>query len=269
MTDERALFERDGAHLVPTMMARGPWRPDALHGAAVAALLAGALEIPARTLTRICVDLVASVPFAPLTLEVADADGGRRVGRRTVALLAGGVVVARAQGVAIRETHLDLPPATSEVPNPFAGVPVPDLSSPRQGIVEQVGWEGFDSTAVSLAYLRGDARPAHTVCQYVNLLVPVVAGEPISAVSRAAVAADFGSSHTYRRLPFADWTFMNADLTVSLVRPPADGWVGLACTSLAGAHGAGITMATLADEHGVLGQSSQSLLVEARELQRA
>lgn len=39
-----SVFEADGHRFTPTEAARGPWNPDALHGAAVAALLAGSLE---------------------------------------------------------------------------------------------------------------------------------------------------------------------------------------------------------------------------------
>ncbi|WP_030172122.1 hypothetical protein [Spirillospora albida] len=46
-TDETALFERDGSRIVPRDRARGPWRRDALHGGAVAALLASAVDVPA------------------------------------------------------------------------------------------------------------------------------------------------------------------------------------------------------------------------------
>ncbi len=263
-TAARALFERDGDQLVPSELARGPWRPDALHGAAVAALLVSALDAPGRTLTRITFDLLASVPLAPLSIDAGAWEGGRRVTRKTVELRSAGVVVARAQGLSVRQTDLELPESRSEAPNPFAGVPVPDLSEPYRAAAANIGWESFDSAAVSLAWLRGAARPEHTVCQYVRLLVPVVDEEPTPAVARAVVAADFGSNHVYGQLPFDRWSFMNVDLTVNLARRPVGEWIGIMGTSITHRSGAGTTVSGLFDESGWLGQSTQSLLVEER-----
>ena len=57
---------------------------------------------------------------------------------------------------------------------------------------------------------------------------------------------------------------MNADLVISLSRPPVGDWVGIDCDGLVGATGTGQSVTTIHDEDGPLGRSSQSILVEPR-----
>jgi len=261
-SDAGALYVRDGAHVVPTELARGPWRRDALHGGAVAALLASALDLPGRTPVRVTFDLLASVPMAPLRLLVSPAEGGQRVARQTVTLLAGDVEVARAQALAIRHVDLDLP-ATLRPPDPFAGVAVPDLTRTRPKVRDLVGWTCFDSDAISARTLPVEL-PDYAMGIYVKLLVPVVAGEPTPSISRAAAAADYASSSLAGRMHFDSWSFMNADLTLHLSRVPADEWIGLAGTAVIDPNGSGLSVAQLFDPRGRLGQSIQSLVVESR-----
>ncbi|RAY16927.1 hypothetical protein DPM19_01820 [Actinomadura craniellae] len=261
----RALFERDGRLVVPTDHARGPWRPDALHGAAVAALLASAIDVPGRTPARITFDLLAPVPNAPMALAVTAPEGGQRVVRQTVTLLADDAPVARAQCVAVRRTELDLPEGALDHPDPFAGVPVPDLSRPRPGVSEAVGWECFDSGAVSMRGLKSPAPEPGSTGLWVNLLVPVVAGEPTPGIARVAAAADYASTATNVRLPYGRWTFMNAELSLHVAREPAGPWIGLTSTGVVQPNGCGFSMATLYDSAGRLGQSAQALVVEDRQ----
>jgi len=259
---EPALFERDGELLVPTEYARGPWRPDALHGGAVAALLASTLDLPGRTPVRVTFDLLASVPYSPLRLIVGAAEGGARVARQTVSLLSGDSEVATAQVLAIRHVDLELPPR-AEPPNPFEGVPLPDLARTRPKVAEMVGWTCFDSHAISARTLRR-SLPGYAMGIYVKLLVPVVAGEPTPSISRAAAAADYASSTLAGGMNFDAWSFMNADLTLHLSRIPDDSWIGLVGTAVIDPNGSGLSVAQLFDPNGRLGQSVQSLVVESR-----
>ena len=80
---------------------------------------------------------------------------------------------------------------------------------------------------------------------------------------RAVVAADFCNG-TSAVLDFREWTFINADLTVSLARQPVGEWILLDAESLIGPDGAGLAMARLADSHGYFGRAVQSLVIEKR-----
>lgn len=263
-TDDAALFERDGSRIVPRDPARGPWRRDALHGGAVAALLASAVDMPGWTPARITVDLLARVPATPLTLAVTPLEGGRRAVRQVVTLSADDAPVARAHCLAVRRTDLDLPDGVTDHPDPFAGVPVPDLDTPTPGAREAIGWECFDASAARIQPLHSPLLDDGSVGLWVNLLVPVVAGEPTPPIARVAAAADYGSAGTNARLPFDAWSFMNAELTLHLTRDPVGPWVGLVSTGVVQPVGCGLSTATLYDEAGRIGQSAQALVVEPR-----
>ncbi len=262
-TEGSALFERDGTTYLPTPLARGPWRPDALHGGAVAALLASAIDLPGRTVARVTFDLLAPVPNAALRLVAEPSEGGRRVARQSIALVAGDEVVAHAACVGVRQRELDLPVAAAE-PNPLADVDLPDLTQRRPSIADLVGWTCFDSAAVSVRTLRLPSAPPRSAGVFVNLLVPVVAGERTSPIARAAAAADYASSATDAHLPFDQWSFMNAELTLHMSRPPASPWIALLSTALIQPIGCGVSTALLFDADGRVGQAAQTLVVESR-----
>jgi Thioesterase-like superfamily len=65
-------------------------------------------------------------------------------------------------------------------------------------------------------------------------------------------------------LDFGDWSFLNADLTVSMAREPVGEWILLDAESWIGPEGAGLAMARLADEGGYFGRVVQSLVIEKR-----
>jgi hypothetical protein len=263
--DEPALFVPDGDRYLPCTSARGPWRPDALHGAAVAALLANAIDVPGATPTRLTFDLLAPVPCAPLTLRRDAPVGGSRVVRQTVALCHDDAVVAQVSCVAVARRELVLPEAaTQRVDDALAGVEIPDLSRPRRHVVDVLGWPSFDTEAVGLRRLRLPDAPQRGTAIAVRLLLPVVAGRPTSPVAQAAAAADYASNATDSMLPFTEWSFMNAELTVHLARIPDPAWTALLSTGQVEPNGCGLSAATLYDAYGRLGQASQTLVVEQR-----
>jgi hypothetical protein len=258
-----AIFIRDGETVIPQDAARGPWDPNALHGSAVAALLAGAFDHKEKTLTRVSVDLLAPVPCQPLTLQVSPPVGGSRATRQTVTLLAAQRVVARAECLAVSQLDLELPTSPAAGASPFAAAEVPSLTDARKHVAEGVGWECFDSLAVAAPRLKAEL-PLGGWGFWMRLLIPVVEGVENTGVQLAVAASDYSSSSTAHYMPFETWSYRNADLVVHLSRPPVGEWVGLVSTSLAQPVGAGLGMGALFDEAGRLGQSAQSLVVERR-----
>jgi hypothetical protein len=65
-------------------------------------------------------------------------------------------------------------------------------------------------------------------------------------------------------LSWEDWTFINADLTVSLAREPEGEWILSDAECWVGEDGAGLAMCRLADKRGTFGRAVQSLLLERR-----
>ena len=91
----------------------------------------------------------------------------------------------------------------------------------------------------------------------------LVEGAPVSQAMRAVVAADFCNG-TSAALDFRQWTFINADLTVSFARQPVGEWILLDAESWIGPDGAGLATARLADVSGYFGRAVQSLVIEKR-----
>lgn len=260
------LFQRDGDVVVPTAAALGPWRPDSLHGGPVAALLAGAMEHDGFVLGRVLVDFLGRVPSQPLRLDVHAPWGWGRLRRQSAELWADDRLVARAQGLRLPESDIDLP--ADAVDGPELDPPVVDdaAADARKAVtVDQIGWPSFASHAIDrvLRSPRGGEPDAATM--WVRLLLPVVAGEPLTGVQRAAAAADLASHGTAMRLPFREWSFSNADLSVHLARRPLGEWVALTSTAVAQRSGVGIGEARLADAHGPIGRATQTLLLEPRQ----
>ena len=199
-----------------------------------------------------------------MTLSVTAPEGGKRVVRQEITLLADGAPVASARCVAVRRGDLDLPEGATDHPDPFAGAAVPDLSTPTPGAREAVGWDCFDASAIRVHGLASPDVAEGSIGLWVNPLVPVIAGEETPAIARVAAAADYGSTATNARLPHDRWSFINTELTLHLSREPADSWFGLVATGVVQPVGAGLSVATIYDAAGRLGQSAQALVVEAR-----
>jgi Thioesterase-like superfamily len=259
-----ALFQlRRPSTFLPTSAAVGPWDPNIVHGAAVAALFAGQLAPADRTLARLTIEILAPVPLVALTLECSQPSGGARVQRQAATLSVDGRTVATAHTVLVRRGVLALPEHVRQHDCPFDPADVPALDEPNRAAEETVGRPSFDSRGVIVEQLRleGDRR-TH---QWISLAVPVVEGTELRAVEIAAVAADYAQAAVHRLLPFSKWSFRNAELTVHFAREPVGSWVGMRCESVVEPVGAGFNSADLYDAGGRMGQSAAVLVVEHRE----
>lgn len=258
-----ALFEPDGDTFVPTSLARGPWSPDALHGGPVAALLARAFEsheVDAGTvLVRLSVELLRPVPLAPLTLAVRTERAGRRVQTLGAVLRSGDTELALARAVRLASVPVELPPV-------LPPAPVRPLRPPAAGsryVDDTWEYEAFHNTGTEMRFVDGSFEEDGPAAVWIRLTVPVVGGEEPSGPQRAAAAADFGNGVS-RAVPFEGWLFVNADLTVSLVRPPEGEWIGLDAVTHVSGHGAGLAESALHDDAGALGRAVQSLVIARR-----
>jgi hypothetical protein len=266
MTDESAVagvFERDGDAYLPTEAARGPWNPEVLHGAAVSALLAGVLDSAEDVVVRVLIELERAAPFAPVEVRLSPPSGGRRVQRQSAALVADGTVVASGSVTRIRRAELTLPEGANEHPLTFDPADLPDLTEPNLHAAKVIGWSSFDSLAMATRWERGQMRPGPRKL-WLRLLLPIVAGEAPTGAQRAVAAADYGTGGTYARLPFAEWSYLNADLTVNLSRTPVGEWIGMETDGIVQGTGTGLSIGQLHDRDGRVGQSAQSLLIEPR-----
>lgn len=262
---DAALFRSIApATFLPTAAAAGAWDPRLVHGAAVAALLTGRLTPPDGTLARLSLEILAPVPLGPLVLERSDLRGGARVRRQDAALVSEGKTVATAGAVVVRRGALDLPEKALDHPSPFDPASAPPLDEPNRDAREVVGHESFDSVSVVVERMRvADDRRIH---QWISLVVPVVEGTDLTATEVAAVAADYAQAAVHRQLPYRDWSFRNADLTLHLTREPLGTWIGMRGEAVVQPVGTGFNAADLFDAGGRVGRSAATLVVERRSL---
>ena len=88
-------------------------------------------------------------------------------------------------------------------------------------------------------------------------------GTAPTGLQRLLVVADAANGIS-TVLSIHEWLFIPPGLTVNLIRHTEDEWVHLSAESDIGADGIGLTLGTLADSKGTLGQVSQPLVVASR-----
>ncbi|MET0708460.1 MAG: thioesterase family protein [Tardiphaga sp.] len=253
------IYRIDGHHVVTSPYAAGPWNATMQHGSAPSALVTYLAEqMPTASpmqIVRVTVDLLRPVPVAELTFETEVLREGRKIQLCGITLFANGVIVARATVLKIRAEPQPLPP---EIADPPLELPGPDSGLP---LARRAG-NAFMS-GLSTCVVRGGLMKSGPGAIWYRLDRPFIEGAATSQVMRAVVAADF-SNGTSAALPFEQWTFLNADLSVSLARPPVGDWILLDSESWIGPGGAGLAASKLADVNGYFGRAVQSLVIEKR-----
>jgi hypothetical protein len=252
-SDDHGYFLPTGEGLVPVPQASSPWSADMLHGRLLAGLAARAVERhpdvgPELRLARLTVDMYRFPPMAPHQVTARVARQGRRVGAIDVSITAAGNEVARASALLLRPG--DAPASTAwrapewDVPRPddLPALTAPDGTppDPNEWEIHLINQGGFWSDERKQVWSR-DNRP-------------LVAGEPLTPLVRAALSADLPN-------PLANagaegLAFINADLTLFLARPPMSDWIGLEVSAHLAADGLAIGECTLYDLDGAIGWSS-------------
>jgi hypothetical protein len=164
--------------------------------------------------------------------------------------------VVRATVLKVRADSLPLPP---EIADAAIDVPPPDQGTPMEPPFSQNPFV----TGLSVSAVRGGFLKLGPGAIWYRIDRPIVEGAAISQMMRAVVAADFCNG-TSSVLDFHKWTFLNADLTVSLARAPVGDWILLNAETWIGADGAGIAAGRLGDSKGYFGRAVQSLVIEKR-----
>lgn len=265
-----SLFEPlGGGRYLPTGLSRGPWAPDALHGGPVAALVVGVAEealaatgAAAQQPVRLTIELDRPVPLAPLAVAAHVIRPGKKVQAVEVTVTSDdGNRLARATVGAIRRRPVEVP----------ADAPLPDdpMIAPATSGEAEAPWRGFGpdlevfhADGVEHRYVRGSFLTLGPATDWIRLRHPVLPGRQPSPFQRAVAAADFTNGIS-GVLTFADWRFINPDLTVTLHRTPVGEAIGVeAVTRIDRAEGIGTAEATLYDERGRIGRAVQTLIVE-------
>jgi hypothetical protein len=280
MTD--SIFLAEGGLFIPTEHARGPWDPRALHGGAPAALIVSAFERmqPGAELpfARLSFEFLRPVPMAPLALSTRISRPGRRVQALEAELSAGGVTVCRATALRLVAVPGELPRAASaavQAASPAAIAPPRDGQPVRFSFDSEL--KSFAASAMEMRFLSGapligelpgegvspEHPPSGAASVWMRLRHPLLPDEQLTPIERVAASADFGNG-VAAALPFGEYLFINADLTISLDRPPQREWIALDAHTLLHANGIGWAESVLYDECGPLGRATQALVVQRR-----
>lgn len=251
-----AIFRVDGANVVTSPHAAGPWDPNMQHGGAPSALAVWAAEqiatpVPMR-IARVTVDLMRPVPVAELALQSEVLREGRNIQLCAVRLFADGKLTVGASVLKIKAASQPLPDDVA--------MPALDVAMPEQSREEPQN-SPF-GTGMTIRAARGRFGGPGPGAIWYRADRPLVAGAAISQAMRAATASDFCNASS--ALDFRRWTFLNADLTVHMAREPIGEWILLDAHTWVGPDGAGLAMARLADTTGYFGRCVQSLVIAKR-----
>ena len=243
-----------------TELTQGPWGPELQHAGPPAALLGRTVEghsdRSGLRVARVTFEILRPVPIAELEVATRLLRGGRSVELVEASLLAAGAEVMRATALRIR---------TAEVGLPDGLVPGPRLPGPEAGRLRPffpTGQEVGYHTAMEFRFVTGSFLELGPATVWTRMRYPLVAGEVPSPLCRALVAADSGNGVS-AALDFRHWRFINPDLTVYLLRPPAGQWVALEAATML-ADGVGLADSALHDERGPIGRAAQALFVDRR-----
>jgi hypothetical protein len=252
-----AFYSLDGEHVVPSELTRGPWDRNSQHAGPPSALLARALEQceprDGARIGRVTVEILAPVPIMPLTVSARVVRPGRSVELLEASLDGPGGELMRARGWRL---------ATAEITADWEQEPSPPGREDAEALEffptgESVGWH----TAMEIFFARGRFLEPGPATVWMRPKVALVEGEPVSPLQRVMLAAD-GGNGVSAPLDWANFIFINTDLTVHLLRPPEGEWICL--DSVTHVDGIGMTDTALWDEQGRIGRAAQTLLVRAR-----
>ena len=246
-------------------LTRGPWNPDHQHAGPPIALVAREIARAAASLglthvARLTANLLRPVPIADLTLAVQTDYAGRNAAHFSAVLSAGGKDLVRCTALVQREADLALPEGLPGHPLPRA--PRSPEASPEGRFpfasAEQLGYADLvEARVASGALFRGPCAI------WFRLRHPLVEGETPAAIERVAVAADSGNGIS-AILDLRRYLFVNSDLTINLLRRAEGEWICIEAQTLLGLASSGLAEARIYDERGLVGRSTQSLVVRPR-----
>jgi hypothetical protein len=251
-----SFYTRAEGLLVPSELTRGPWDPDAQHAGPPAGLLGRAIERceprEGMQVGRITLEILGPVPLLPLRALARVVRPGRSVELLEASLSGPRDEVMRASAWRLRVGELALGADAD------AGPPGPERGQERDFFADV---QGGHHTAMEYRFVRGAFLEPGPATVWLRPRVPLVEGEELSPLQRVLVAADSGNGVS-AALDHSRHLFINTDLSVHLLRPPAGEWVCLEATTYVS--GLGLADTTLWDERGRIGRSAQTLLVRPR-----
>jgi hypothetical protein len=265
MTGVQPFYLPDGPdRFLSTPSTAGPWGPDSQHGGPPAALLARAVETlaagrdgaPDRVVGRLTMELLGPVPVGPLRVESSVVRPGRTVE------MVEAVAYDEERGRACVRATAWLFPGHDEGPGQELE---PPAHSVAQGVHKDppASWSGGYLDAVEWRWITGAVTEPGPGLVWMRPSVDLVEGEPLSPVQRLMTCVDSASGVSAALDP-AEWAFLNTELTVHVLRPPAGEWICLDAVTTLGPGSVGVATSAVYDERGLVARSAQALLVTRR-----
>ena len=214
------FFRADGDTLVPAPFATSPWG-QVLHGRLIGGLTARAAEqaraeVPELTCSRLTIDMFRPVPLAPIRVTTRPVRAGRRIAVLDVTIEQDGVPVGQGRAVLLRRS--EQPGGTFRPAPAWDARTPPQLGPPRSPSTAR--W-----TAPWQSWPVGDSDGAVADGLWIRDIHPLITGEQLTPVVRAAMAADLASPVS--NFSTRGLSFINADYTVYLGRDPQGEYVGI------------------------------------------
>ena len=259
---QEPFFAVTDGGLVPHPAARGPWSADMLHGRLLVGLAAWAIERdhgdPDMQPVRLTVDLYRSPAMEPATVATELVRDGRRVRAVDAVIHVGGVEVARASSLFLRRSDEGDVPVDDDAPRtpPFDGPGPDDLPSfdmPNGDVPFDIRSEretGFGAAG---------GGPRHV---WMRERRPLVGDAEPSPFVRAALAADFASP--LANMASAGLSYINADATLYLSRPPVGEWIAVSTGDRTIGQGVSVAQCPLYDADGPIGWSAVCAVLNPR-----
>ena len=246
-------------------LTRGPWHPQHQHAGPPIALVCRALESAALEhglshVSRLTANLLRPVPIGELAIAVANGYVGRNAGHFSAEVLAADKCVARFTALVQRENAVRLP-------NDLPGHPLPGVRlAPDQAPLAKfpfagrhVGYSDLVETRIASGVMFSGPSAV-----WFRMRHPLLEGEAPSVYQRVAVAADSGNGIS-AILDFANYVFVNSDLSIHLLRRPRGEWICVDARTHLGPDGCGLAESKLFDADGLIGVAAQSLSIRARD----
>ena len=254
-----AYFLRDGDTFVPTSMAQGPWG-SSISGNFIGGLLGHAIETavddPDLQPARLTVDLLRPAAMDPVRVRTSVVRQGRRLTLVDAEVTQADRVVSRASAMLLRRS--EQPPGTVWT----TPVEMPPLPPPDQLQSDTVPlWVHAYGKQANVAGANFDLTQwQHDGPKFVWLrdVKPLVDGEPLTALTRAAMAGDVASSLTHYGTE--GLFFINADYTLTLSRLPEGPDIGLVALTHSSHAGVATGTAALFDHRGQIGSATATTL---------
>ncbi len=243
-----------------TTLTTGPWSVAFSHGGPVVGLMAQHVSDRAAALgfghvARLTSNIVRPVPVeAQLSVEVSDVYVGKSCAHLSGRLRSGDKDLVLCTALVVKEQETDLPAsvASPPLPPPFS-LAVPTTFGYK---FAPVGYDDLVELRTSEGVLwRGPC------CVWFRIRYPLIECDSVMAsIARVAVAADSGSGIS-SVLDKRVYSFVNADLTISMLRPLRGEWVCLRSVTHVGPAGSAIAESQVFDQEGLVGRATQNLIV--------